>query len=211
MAARNIDMRLIGDIHGDIHAYENITNGCTESVQVGDFGVGFLPEITQEYVDTQLHAEGRHKFIRGNHDDPAMCKERPGYIEDGTYDAERGILYIGGAWSIDWQLRTPGYSWWEDEELSMHELVRMHELMVYHEPRMVVTHDAPTSAIYEMYIKPRNARQFKTRTAEALDGMFARHQPELWVFGHWHADMDAYINRTRFVCLGINSYMDVPI
>jgi predicted phosphodiesterase len=202
-------MRFIGDIHGDIHGYERIINGCNESVQVGDFGIGFLADVTEEYVDTQLHADGRHKFIRGNHDDPARCKERPGYMEDGTFDEERSILYIGGAWSIDWQFRTPGYSWWVDEELSTAELARMHDLMVHHKPRIVVTHDAPSSAIYQMYIKPNAHKQYRTRTADALDGMFARHQPELWVFGHWHEDMDAYINSTKFVCLGINSFMDV--
>lgn len=202
-------MRFIGDIHGDIFAYENVLNGCTESVQIGDFGIGFLSPLQEEFVDTQLHADGRHKFIRGNHDDPGRCKERPGYIEDGTYDDERSILYIGGAWSIDWALRTPGYSWWEDEELSTAELAKMHELMVHHRPRIVVTHDCPTSVAYEMFIKGKYKKQFKTRTGEAFEGMFHRHTPELWIFGHWHEDRDLYMNGTRFVCLGINSYMDV--
>lgn len=204
-------MRLIGDIHGDIHAYETVMNGCTESVQVGDFGIGFLSPMQEEYVDAHLHADGRHKFIRGNHDDPGRCKERPGYIEDGTFDAERSTLYIGGAWSIDWAYRTPGYSWWADEELSTSDLVRMHEYMVHYKPRTVITHDAPTSIAYEMFLKGTSKKQFKTRTAEAFEGMFHRHQPDLWVFGHWHEDVDIYVNGTRFVCLGINSYMDVDL
>lgn len=204
-------MRFIGDIHGDIFAYESVLNGSTESVQIGDFGIGFLSPIQEEYVDTQLHADGRHKFIRGNHDDPSRCKDRPGYIEDGTYDEERSILYIGGAWSIDYAWRTPGYSWWPDEELSVAELSHMHELMVHYCPRIVVTHDAPTSVAYEMFLKGTQKKQFKTRTAEAFEGMFHRHQPELWIFGHWHEDRDMYLNSTRFVCLGINSYMDVNV
>lgn len=201
-------MRFIGDIHGDVFSYMPIIDGCDESVQVGDFGIGFIPE--NGFVDT-LHVDGRHKFIRGNHDDPDMCKERPGYIEDGTYDKERDILYVGGAWSIDWKWRTPGYTWWDNEELSIPELVRMHELFVHHKPRVMVTHDCPTSVAFECFLKGTNKPQYKTRTAEAFEGMFQRYQPEIWVFGHWHTDVDRVINGTRFICLGINNYIDLEV
>ena len=204
-------MRFIGDIHGDIHGYETIINGTNESVQIGDFGIGFLSPVQEEFVDNQLHQDGRHKFIRGNHDDPTRCKSRPGYIEDGTFDEARGIMYVGGAWSIDWQFRTPGYSWWEDEELSTAELARMHEYFVHHEPRIMITHDAPTSAIYQMHISPNGLRQYRTRTADAFDGMFQRHQPDIWIFGHWHVPMDEVINGTRFICLDINKYIDLEV
>jgi len=200
-------MRLIGDIHGDLYSYMPLIAGATESVQVGDFGIGFIRD--DEFVD-ELHKDGQHKFIRGNHDDPGRCKERVGYIEDGTYD-ERGILYIGGAWSIDHSIRTPGLNWWYDEELSTSELVRMHELMVYHKPKTVVTHDCPTSVALDFFIAGTSKKQYKTRTAEALEGMFQRHQPETWVFGHWHEDVDRVVNGTRFVCLGINSYLDLEV
>lgn len=200
-------MRLIGDIHGDLYSYMPLISGATESVQVGDFGIGFIRD--DEFVD-DLHKDGRHKFIRGNHDDPGLCKERVGYIEDGTYD-ERGILYIGGAWSIDHSIRTPGLNWWYDEELSIPDLVRMHELMVHHKPKTVVTHDCPTSVAMDFFIAGTSKKQYKTRTAEALEGMFQRHQPETWVFGHWHEDVDRVINGTRFICLGINSYIDLEV
>lgn len=200
-------MRLIGDIHGDLYSYMTLISGATESVQVGDFGIGFIQD--EEFVDN-LHKDGRHKFIRGNHDDPERCKEQVGFIPDGAYD-ERGILYIGGAWSIDHSIRTPGLNWWHDEELNTPELARMHELMVYHKPKMVVTHDCPTSVATDFFIAGTSKKQYNTRTAEALEGMFQRHQPEIWVFGHWHEDVDRVINGTRFVCLGINSYIDLEV
>lgn len=201
-------MRLIGDIHGDVYRYMSIIAGATESVQVGDFGIGFIPD--EEMVD-ELHSDGRHKFIRGNHDDPVRCKERVGYIDDGTFDAERSILYIGGAWSIDHWIRTPGLNWWPEEELSVPELVRMHELFVHHEPRIVVTHDCPTSIAFDFFIAGTSKKQHLTRTAEALEGMFQRHQPEKWIFGHWHEDTQRVVNGTEFTCLGINSYMDLEV
>lgn len=201
-------MRFIGDIHGDVFGYMPIINGATESVQVGDFGIGFMKD--HGFVDT-LHLDGQHKFIRGNHDDPALCKERVGYIEDGTYDDGRDILYVGGAWSIDWRFRTPGYTWWPEEELSTAELARMHELYVYHKPRIMVTHDCPTDVAFQCFIEGTQKPQYKTRTAEAFEGMFQRYQPEIWIFGHWHEDRDVTINGTRFICLGINHYIDLEV
>jgi len=203
-------MRFIGDIHGNVMGYMSIINDATESVQVGDFGVGFFPDHTTEFVD-DLHSDGRHKFIRGNHDDPALCKQRPGYISDGTFDRDRSIMYAGGAWSIDWQYRTPGYTWWPDEELSLGELVGLHADYVHHEPRVMVTHDCPTQVAFEFFIKGTSKPQYRTRTADALDGMFQRHQPDVWIFGHWHEDVDRVINGTRFICLGIDSYIDLEV
>ena len=200
-------MRFIGDIHASMFNYMPIIAGCTESVQVGDFGIGFMHDY--EFVD-KLHADGRHKFIRGNHDDPELCKERVGYIADGTYDG-RGIMYVGGAWSIDYRFRTPGYTWWAEEELSIPELAKMHELYVFNQPRIMVTHDCPTSVAYNFFIENTDKTQFKTRTAEALEGMFLRHKPEVWLFGHWHHDVDRMSNGTRFICLGIDSYIDLEV
>ncbi len=199
-------MRFIGDIHGELFHYMNIINGATESVQVGDFGVGFMNEY--DFMDN-LHEDGRHKFIRGNHDDPALCKERVGYIEDGTYDPERDIFYAGGAWSIDWKWRTPGYSWWVDEELSDEEFEIVAKKYAEAKPRIMVTHDAPESVSFSMFIEGTGKPWFRTRTAEWLEYMWSLHKPEIWLFGHWHIDRDEVIDGTRFLCLGINSYIDL--
>lgn len=203
-------MRFIGDIHGNLLMYNGIIANCDESVQVGDFGVGFLSAYGMECAN-EWHRDGRHKFIRGNHDDPELCKTMPGYIEDGFFDAERSIMYIGGAWSIDWAYRTPGYSWWADEELSIPELARMHELMMHYKPRIVVTHDAPESVSYRFFINGTHKKFHQTRTGGALEGMFQRHQPDVWLFGHWHESRDEVINGTRFLCLGIDEYIDLEV
>ncbi len=201
-------MRFIGDIHGDLFSYMNIMNGATESVQIGDFGIGFLND--DGFVD-DLHADGRHKFIRGNHDDPEGCKERVGWIPDGTYDEDRSIFYAGGAWSIDWRFRTPGYTWWCDEELSDDEFDKVMDLYVAKKPRVMITHDAPESVSFDMFIEGTGKPWFRTRTAEWLELMFQAHKPEIWIFGHWHIDRDEVIDGTRFVCLGINSHLDLKV
>jgi hypothetical protein len=40
-----------------------------------------------------------------------------------------------------------------------------------------------------------------TRTSQALQRMFEEWQPEYWLFGHYHRDMDFRIGRTQFSCL----------
>lgn len=202
--------RFIGDIHGELFSYMPIIDGAAGfgSVQVGDFGVGFLRDY--EFMDS-LHEDGRHKFIRGNHDDPELCKERVGWIEDGHYDEECDIFYVGGAWSIDWKLRTPGYTWWPEEELSDDEFEEIAKKYAACKPRVMVTHDCPTDVAFKFFIEGTAKPQYKTRTAEWLEHMLDLHRPEVWLFGHWHMDRDEVIDGTRFVCLGINSYIDLEV
>lgn len=207
-------VRFIGDIHGEVTGpYSRAVRNCEESVQVGDFGRGFLHPGIAETVDTFHTNNPGHKFIRGNHDDPADCARAPGWIKDGTYDADREIMYIGGAWSIDYALRVPGRNWWPDEELSVPELARIHAEYVYHRPRVVVTHDCPHSVAMQLFFRPPfdTSNYFRTRTSEALEAMLREYQPDLWVFGHWHEDHRVKLWGTEFVCIGIGNYVDIDL
>lgn len=200
-------MRFVGDIHGEIDVYEQILSTCTESVQVGDFGMGFLGESQQKCVE-ELQKDGKHQFIRGNHDDPALCDKAVGWIPDGSIT--NGVMYVGGAWSIDWQFRVPGVSWWHDEEISGSHWQIIREAYLESKPRVMVTHDCPSSISWELFLKP-NGKQIQNRTSFELEDMFKEHQPDLWVFGHWHRNRDQAINGTRFVCVANNDYIDLDM
>lgn len=206
-------MRFIGDIHGDVSAYNRALGRCDESVQVGDFGMGFIAPSYKAMVDEFHEGNPTHRFIRGNHDDPAVCRSSPGWIQDGAYDATREIMYIGGAWSIDHEIRTPGRNWWPDEELSLTELERIRADFVYFKPKVVVTHDCPRSLAAKLFFRPPfdTRNHFRTRTSEALDAMFRDHHPDLWVFGHWHESHRVRYNGTEFICLAINEHMDITL
>lgn len=194
-------MRFIGDIHGKLPPYLRLLDGCKESVQVGDFGLGF-GDITADYVDDVLGTN--HRFIRGNHDDPAECAKSKHWIPDGALD--RGMMFVGGAYSIDREWRTEGVNWWRDEELSYHDLGKMIEIYSANRPRVMVTHDAPADTV---------ARAFScydgNRTRDAFDSMLAIHAPEIWIFGHWHKRLDMVIGATRFICLAELEYIDLEI
>lgn len=194
-------LRLIGDIHGDMHAYMRLIDGAERSVQVGDYGMGFVDNvITSRYSP--------HRFIRGNHDSPDVCWHEPNWIPDGTI--EDNIMYVGGASSIDRAFRVPGISWWHDEQLSSEQLDMLIEVYATVQPEIMITHECPDFVATEM-CNYRGWRKFEdfSRTREAFDRMIGLHKPKLWVYGHWHMDFEMFLCGTKFVCLNINQCMDL--
>lgn len=208
-------MRYVGDVHGKFRQYKRIIAGAPASIQVGDMGVGFYRFPHGEAQANPPHEKmlPNHKYIRGNHDNPGVCRNQSQWIPDGHYGPETGTMFIGGADSIDKSLRIKGYSWWADEELSYAELGALMDQYERLKPRIMVTHDAPQSIANEV-IRPmlmQNYAKFEaTRTRQALQIMFQCHQPELWIFGHYHVSFDHVINGTRFICLAELEYKDLP-
>jgi hypothetical protein len=193
----------IGDVHGKFDRYKNIIKSVPNTIQVGDMGVGFRrlggpydgEFSTNPPYDRMV--EGNHRFIRGNHDNPSVCKRHTQYIADGAVEGD--MMFIGGAFSIDKAYRTENYNWWAEEELSYVELDELVTKYLDTKPRVMVTHECPDS------IADLLCDGFKldlpSRTRSAFDSMWAGHKPEVWVFGHWHFSFDQVIMGTRFKCL----------
>jgi hypothetical protein len=49
------------------------------------------------------------------------------------------------------------------------------------------------------------------RTGLALQNMWNRHHPKLWIFGHWHETISCDIQGTTFVCLDELDSVDYEI
>lgn len=209
--------RLIGDIHGQIYDYQahSIADFKGPTIQVGDFGIGFAGDYWHDNLAAWQEANPHHRFIRGNHDDPARCKWMPGYIPDGRI--ENDVMFIGGAWSIDFAYRKEGVDWWRDEECSIKQFNQLVDIYSTVRPRVMITHDAPTDVTFDMFIKPglaiggSNAKKIKTRTGQALQTMFEIHQPDFWFFGHWHYTKHQKIHNTHFQCIGELDYIDFDL
>jgi len=84
---------LIGDIHGRINEYLKLLASLpprSNSIALGDIYLGrpgvHLPELPPE-----------HKFLRGNHDDPALCREHPNYLGDYGYLPDDDLFFVNGA------------------------------------------------------------------------------------------------------------------
>lgn len=200
-------MRVIGDIHGAITPYLDRISGTEKSVQIGDFGFGFLSNHEEDYLRENM-PEGNHRFIRGNHDDPQRCREQDclPLIEDGIIEDD--IMYIGGAWSIDAYRRLPGVTWWYDEECSEHDLFNFVKYAEQVRPRVIISHDGPKHVVKGMFLGPRDI-QHPNRTSTYLQYLLDVHKPELWIFGHWHQTKEYKMGGVTFQCLGINDYIDL--
>jgi len=195
-------MFFIGDIHGQWVKYADCLEGfgAQKSIQVGDFGFGFGNKSIPDSWNMN------HKFIRGNHDDPALCKDHSNYLGDYGITKD-GIFFVGGGYSIDqdWrksvQYKYPYSIWWKDEEIAESEFEKILTLYKTAKPKIIVSHDCP-SEIRDNYLLTKGAKPYRNRTSDGLlSAMLKIHSPKLWIFGHYHESFDSVINKTRFKCL----------
>ena len=207
-------MRFIGDVHGKYSPYKTLIKEVPASIQVGDMGVGFMkdtPDGEKKFMQNPPHdtmKKGNHRFIRGNHDNPTVCKTQPFWIKDGHYEDD--MFFVGGGLSIDRHWRIEGQTWWADEELSYREFSKIQEKYLDLKPKIMVTHDCP-EAIAGQIMNTSNFQKLDdpSITRQALDNFFQLHKPELWIFGHWHLSFQRNILGTQFICLNELEILDV--
>lgn len=193
-------------MHGKQRSYSHLLKAIAHkykgqdvrTIQLGDMGLGFV-EVP--------YRGPKHMFIRGNHDDPALCKVHGNYLGDyGIIDLE-GLktFYLGGGMSIDWRYRILGKTWWKEEELSYPELAKAIEMFEQEKPDVVLSHEAP----YEIPIVGSHHYNDRSRTATALQQMWDIHKPKHWFFGHHHIPFSVEIEGTEFICLPELHYIEM--
>lgn len=189
-------IRCIGDVHGIFDKYNELIKSEYPTIQVGDFGAGFGPFPKMQNKDA---------YIRGNHDNPAICKEHLNWIADGH--VEHNIMFIGGGLSRDRDMRTIGVDWWDDEELSYEELENMIDLAEKEKPAIIISHECPKS----IAASAMNSYPPHSRTSMAFDVIFSNTPPKLWVFGHYHRSMKFKVENTLFICCAIDEAVDIDV
>ena len=218
------DMIVIGDVHGKVDEYLRIIQRSRASIQVGDFGFKSAHEWHLNTVDPD-----KHKVIFGNHDYYPMLDAPHSLGNYAMLDG--GVMTIRGAWTRDkvgteWVLekdmhgnhiideetgqklkklvsfrRVEGMDIFEhQDELSVSEGNEVLDKFIEHKPSIVISHECPMDAAIEM-MAGLDRSPDKTRTTQLLQGCFEQHQPDLWIFGHYHWAHEFKINGTRFVCL----------
>lgn len=213
-------IRFIGDTHGKWDSLKKIARTSRSNIILGDVGIGF------KYIDSdgemKFHSNPPYdvfkknnvRIIRGNHDNPDVCEKQDYYIKDGTIESidDKKIMYIGGALSIDAAWRTEGLDWWRNEELSYFELENMIEKYLIEKPDIMCTHDCPEEiSILMENLTGRGKLNISSRTRDAFSVMLKFHKPKLWLFGHWHNNIDHVYEGTRFICLDELNYIDIDI
>jgi Calcineurin-like phosphoesterase len=194
---------LIGDVHQHTDRYLRLLANlppCSRSVALGDLYLGrpnvHLPELP-----------AGHKFIRGNHDDPTICKQHPGYLGDFGYLPADDLFFISGAQTASWRVLGNSRYWYRDEELSTDMLDAALKLYQETKPSIVISHDAPTEAVREVldgltgnYFAAK-AETLNSQTCFAFQRMFEANPPERWFFGHYHINREFMLRRTKFRAL----------
>lgn len=210
---------ILGDVHGQFKllnklVHQRLPNRGVEYdrvLMVGDIGIGFgnTSELPPFFSEKDLY------FIRGNHDNPDEIMNLARFWKSGNWNyipdghIEDGVLYIGGAWSIDHKYRTPGRDWWFNEEINEEQMEAIEQAIMDYDDEIhtVVTHDCPHS-IYS-HIGVVEARPSKTsRFLEGLKEHFliGPKRPSTWYFGHHHKRFNARVGSIHFRCLAPIDY-----
>lgn len=184
---------VIGDVHGKyrrVHEIIREKDRYPFLVQLGDFGFDYA---TLDNVDPE-----KFKIVGGNHDNYDKIIDIPHYLGDFGYTSLNGtsFFFYRGAWSIDRIYRTIGIDWWEQEELSLGQFAQAKDLYEQVKPSIMITHDCPMSIADEL-LEPWQQR-FNNNTGHALEQLYEIHQPDLWLFGHWHMSKTIQKPKTTF-------------
>lgn len=185
---------------------------CEKVIALGDFGVwpGSYGRRYLELASRLTEETGIALwFLDGNHEDhdkldkvfpdarraqdpdltPQPWPNLPGitYLPRGATWSEHGVTFmaLGGAYSVDEEWRTPGVSWWPQEQLKpwqAAEAIRRAPAQVH----VLLTHDCPTMCFEpQLTLNPKlDARSRGNR--ELVDAVRASVRPPVTVHGHMH-------------------------
>ena len=206
---RVMKLRLISDIHGNLHKINEIRQSVHRydlTVQLGDYGIGFGVNSTLDTIDSD-----RFKILFGNHDDfDALSKyphalDRYGILE---FAGEK-IFYVGGAQSIDRDRRTPGLNWWTNEQLEYREVNDCLDLWEANCANidLVLSHDCPINVGQSVLGFFPN----ENTTNRLLYEIWKIKESKEWYFGHYHRIFNKQIGKTNFHCLPINGEVVLEI
>jgi predicted phosphodiesterase len=227
---------VLGDTHGDLdhldyaikRAHES---GCEEIFQVGDWGYLWPRQDKVELVHERLsRSDLRMRFIEGNHDwyvelmrrgcnpqgdSPKALSDRITYYPRGYSWMEEGVrfLTLGGAYSVDRELRAGAYiDWWPEEDITYADIDRAIENG--QGAHVVLAHEAPPSeALRRLLIKyglPLRAdiQRASEASREALRVVVEALAPQLLVHGHYHIRYTTHVGVTRVEGLAHNKWPD---
>lgn len=163
--------------------------------------------------DTEIY------FAPGNHEDwdeLSLRKAEFSQLMPNVWCAKRGatltlpdgrvVLFMGGAASIDKNLRTPGVDWFPQEMIPISELYKLEESGL-DRVDIVISHTCPQEFNPLLYSKkPYAGWQYKfyDSSQEVLSEILHLYKPALWYFGHFHVQMSGYYDGTKTKWFALN-------
>lgn len=172
-------------------------------VHAGDFGYSFTSIFLEKLTSALKETDLTLYFVDGNHED-FDCLMRFPLIEDGTrqvtdriFHLPRGFrwtwgettwLGLGGAHSVDRGQRTPGHSWWPQEQIQGIDMIQS---MRAGPVDVMVTHDCPAGVSIpglkeSEHLWPSEEIRSADQNREKLLRVVKRVRPKALWHGHYH-------------------------
>jgi len=201
-------MFVISDVHGDVgKIYKLLEKKPLHEKHVillGDIGYGF-PEFDVYSLNRLFASMPTVSFyvVQGNHDnaDMMVCSYpnvRMITTHTGVrvhYINNKAVLLVPGALSYDKNMRVPGVSWWQNEQMTDEQLSEVIELGP--QVDLILTHDAPLQQYFMFF--PETKTSMTNRALDTLLFSLIRENKNItWVHGHLHF---AYLERKNGVTL----------
>lgn len=202
-------MKIIGDIHGQVEIYKSMIIGTEATLQIGDMGFSYdhLKDVDPD----------RNIFIPGNHENYNTVWDYPHAIGHFGMRNHGGLdfFFIRGELSVDKRYRKENIDWFRDEELGTSQVEECIRLYEEKKPSVVISHGCPMSISEKVarWSKKETEERFgctlPSWTAKFLQVMYGIHQPDLWVFGHYHQNKLVKDGKTSFLCVDEYSYIRI--
>ncbi len=206
---------ITGDVHMEFDRINTLINKKKPDMIIccGDFG--YWPKVSWGIPLSSIKLQGTEKLLwcDGNHEDHWSLRDRetdelaPSIIympRGSTYTLEDGrtIMFMGGGYSIDKDLRTIGVDWFPEEVITQSDLYDLPDVKV----DIFITHTCPVELVHDM-MKRYPGKSFEPSN-EALSELWKMYKPDLWFFGHWHQYKEGTMMGTKWHALSAPGFGD---
>lgn len=206
---------ITGDIHNNFGNLNSLI--CKKKADLciccGDFGYWPNTKWAKPLSDIKLQGTKKILWCDGNHEHFWFLKNRktdelePGiiYMPRGsvyTLPDGRNILFMGGADSIDKNLRKIGIDWFPEEVITQKDFYNLPDCKI----DIFITHTCPTELLNDMI--PNDPIKNNDPSNKALSELWKIYKPSLWFFGHWHVYKEGILDQTKWYALSATGFMD---
>jgi len=202
---------IVGDVHNEFGTLNILLNKQKPDLTIccGDFGFWPGEKKCKELSYIKLPKNSKLFWVDGNHENHWALRDRksdeiePGIIympRGSTYTLPdgRNILFMGGAHSIDKNMRTLGIDWFPEETITQSDMMNLPDMKI----DIFITHTCPYELV-PILLQYYSGKDYEPSNL-ALSKLWDMYQPDLYFFGHWHKYLEGVLyDKTKWYSLSM--------